>query len=142
MWTFESRTGKWFNPAGAFVVKGYAGGNCGKNKEGINNPDLQDKANIGPLPEGMYTFGKMINTDPDKTKWEKAHLGPHAIELIPDADNDMHGRSDFYAHGDTTPSGNASQGCIILPRPVRDAANASKDRRVKVVADYVAPVIQ
>ena len=141
MWTFEVRTGKWYNPNGAIVVKGYAGGNCGKNPEGVNNPDLEDQPCIGPLPEGLYTFGTLINIDPDKTKWEKPHLGPHAIPLIPDPSNNMKGRSGFFIHGDTTPSGNASEGCIILNRPYRDAAAASPDQQVKVVADFTSDMV-
>ena len=129
MWCFESRTGKWFDPTGALVVKGYAGGNCGKNKEGINNPDKQNVEKIGPLPEGMYSLGQLIL---------ESHLGAYAIQLIPDADNQMFGRKDFFCHGDTTPSGNASEGCLILPRAIREALWKSTDRRVKVIADYSA----
>jgi Protein of unknown function (DUF2778) len=129
MWTFESSTGKWFNPAGQFVVKGYAGGNCGKNPEGINNPSMQNVHNIGPLPEGMYTLGKLLL---------ESHLGKYAIELLPDADNQMFGRADFYCHGDTDPAGRASEGCIILPHDNRVALWTSSDKRVKVVAHYVA----
>lgn len=124
MHTFEISTGNWYDPAGAFVSKGYAGGNCGKNPEGRNNPAMCSVKNIGPLPEGMYTLGEPV---------EHSHLGPFAIPLKPDADNEMHGRGDFYVHGDTTPSGNASMGCIIQPRATRNAAHASPDQRLRVV---------
>lgn len=128
MWIFESSTGKWYDPSGKFLVKGYAGGNCGKNPEGVNNPEMQGKKHIGPLPEGLYELGKLVL---------ESHLGKYAISLVPDESNDMLGRSDFYVHGDTTPSGNASEGCIIIPRSYREALWASKDRQVKVVAIYV-----
>ena len=124
MHTFEISTGNFYNPTGAFVSKAYAGGNCGKNPEGRNNAAMCSVKNIGPLPEGLYTMGAPV---------EHSHLGPFAIPLTPDPTNEMHGRGDFYVHGDTTPSGNASEGCIILPRAVREALHASPDTRIRVV---------
>jgi len=91
MWIFESSTGEWFDPNGTFLVKGYAGGSCGKNPEGINNPKLQGEAKIGPLPEGLYTLGNLVL---------ESHLGKFAISLVPDPSNNMMGRGDFYVHGD------------------------------------------
>ena len=99
MWIFEISTGKFFAPGPVLKSKGYAGGNCGKNPEGINNADMQSVHDIGPLPEGLYTRGKLV---------PQSHLGRDAIALIPDPSNEMHGRGDFYLHGDTTPSGKAS----------------------------------
>jgi hypothetical protein len=131
-WTFEIRTGKFYDPDGKFVSKGYAGGNCGKNPEGIDNPDDEGLKNIGPLPEGLYTFGTPI---------PQSHLGKFAIPLIPDAANDMKGRSAFFLHGDTTPPGKASEGCIIQPRTTRDAAWASSDHQLRVVADFDGAVV-
>ena len=117
-WTFEQSTGRILDPSGTVVATGYAGGNCGNNPEGKNNPDMQDRPGIGPLPEGLYNFGTPV---------DHSHLGAFAVPLIPDPSNEMYGRSDFYFHGDTTPSGNASEGCIIGPRQVREAAAASGD---------------
>jgi hypothetical protein len=124
MWTFEIITGKWFNPSGEVVSKGYAGGNCGKNPEARNNPDFIKVPKVGPLPPGDYAMGTPV---------EHSHLGPFAIPLTPDPTNDMHGRSAFFIHGDTTPPGNASEGCIILPRSARDEAYNSPDHQVRVV---------
>lgn len=132
MWTFESRTGKLFDPSGKLVWTGYAGGNKGKNPEGVNNPDMQDVPNVGPLPEGVYTFGKLFL---------ESHLGPYAIELVPDPANDMHGRGDFFCHGDHIGApGTASEGCIIMPRPIRERMFKGVERQIRVVADYV-PVV-
>lgn len=122
-WIFE-QTGKLFAPDGTLAATGYAGGNCGKNPEGINNPAMQCVAKVGPLPRGLYTFGQPVI---------QSHLGPFAIPLIPDAGNDMCGRSGFYCHGDTTPSGNASEGCVIVPRAIRNAMWANSDHVLKVV---------
>ena len=120
MWTFEQRTGNVRDPSGKLLaITGYSGGNCGKNPEGKNNPDMQGVKGIGPLPRGIYTM---------QTPVDHTHLGPFAIPLLPDASNDMLGRGGFYIHGDTVPSGNASEGCIIVPRWVRNAMWASGEQ--------------
>lgn len=124
-WTFEITTSKFYDPSGAVVSVGYAGGNCGKNPEGRNNAAMCSVKNIGPLPEGLYTLGIPV---------DHSRLGAFAIPLIPDSSNEMYGRGDFYMHGDTVPSGNASEGCIILPRSTREAAHASSDQRIQVKA--------
>ena len=124
MSTFEQSTGKLFDASGKFLAKGYAGGNDGKNPEGVNNPNMQDVKSIGPLPQGTYTFGVAV---------DHSTLGAFAIPLIPDSDNEMFGRGHFYMHGDTTPSGNASEGCIIMPPAIRHQLYNSDDKTVIVV---------
>lgn len=128
-WTYEQKTGKLFKPMknGTFlecVATGYAGGNQGRNPEGKNNPDMQGVKKIGPLPCGLYTFG---------TPLKHSNLGPFAIPLTPDPGNEMFGRGGFYMHGDTTPSGDASEGCIILGRITRQACWDSIDHQLKVI---------
>jgi hypothetical protein len=44
----------------------------------------------------------------------------------------MLGRSAFYMHGDTTPSGKASEGCIIQARAVREEFYASPEMKIEV----------
>lgn len=126
MWTYEQTSGRLYDPEGNLRATGYAGGNCGKNPEGINNHAMQGFRSIGPLPVGFYTFGVMVHPHP--------HLGAYALKLIPDADNEMFGRSLFYMHGDTPQPRCASEGCIIMPRQVRLACGESDDRRLQVVA--------
>lgn len=122
-WTYEQETGKLYDPSGVNVAQGYAGGNCGKNPEGQNNPAMQGVPSIGPLPQGDYTFAEPIL---------QSHLGPFAIPLIPAEGNTMFGRGHFYMHGDTTPSGNASEGCIIMPRNIRNLCWNSDDHQLTV----------
>lgn len=111
MWIYEQSTGKLYSPDGLHAATGYAGGNGGKNPEGVNNHAKQGERNIGPLPCGVYTFGQVVL---------ESHLGPFAIPLIPERSNKMLGRSAFYVHGDkSSPSRSASEGCIIMPRAVR-----------------------
>ena len=123
-WTYKQSTGELLDPTGQHIANGYAGGNCGKNPEGKNNKLLQAVKSVGPIPVGKYTLGEVVLT---------SHLGPYAIPLIPYHDNKMFGRGGFYMHGDTTPSGNASEGCIIMPRIVRVRVYGSDDRTIEVV---------
>ena len=125
-WAYQQSTGNDYDPAGALIATGYSGGNCGMNKEGVNNPSLQAAHCVGPLPIGIYTFGTPIN---------HPKLGPFAIPLIPDPANTMFGRAVFYIHGDTSACNqSASEGCIILPRAIREAMWNSPDHQLTVTA--------
>lgn len=126
MWKYDQTSGRMFRPDGALLAHGYAGGNCGKHPEAVNNHAMQNCKGIGPLPVGIYTLGDLIEKHP--------HLGPFVIVLIPFTENKMFGRGDFRIHGDTTPPGKASEGCIILPRTARLEMARSADRGLQVVA--------
>lgn len=66
----------------------------------------------------------------------ESKLGPFAIPLIPDPSNEMYGRGDFYCHGDSIENpGCASEGCVILPRTVRETIWNSTDHELQVVAN-------
>jgi hypothetical protein len=129
MWTFEIITGKLYDASGAYTAQGYAGGNLGKNPEGKDNPADENVPDVGPLPEGMYTLGSPV---------EGTHMGIFAIPLIPDPSNNMVGRSGFFCHGDTTPPGNASEGCVVMPYVTRVRMWQSNDHRLSVVAKVQA----
>lgn len=104
----------------------YAGGNCGKNPEGVNNPAMQDQPCIGPLPQGVYAIG----TPGD-------HIGPASMPLTPDPANEMFGRAGFYIHGDNSEMNHsASEGCIVASKVIRSqiAANLDTENRVTVTA--------
>lgn len=124
MWTYEQDTGRMLRPDSTLAGTGYAGGNEGKNPEGINNHEMQGVSKIGPLPLGIYTMGNPLM---------QSHLGPFAIPLIPSPSNEMFMRSAFFCHGDTTPSGNASEGCIIQARSVRNEMWNSDDHTLQVI---------
>jgi len=125
-WKFIITTGEMFTPEGKLLVAGYAGGNLGKNPEGINNPAMCSIHDIGPLPMGIYTFGQLFNPHP--------RVGAYAFELLPDVGNDMYGRSGFFCHGDTKTPRCASEGCIVLPRWAREAMYSSQIRTLIVTA--------
>lgn len=136
-WIFDCSTGKQYDPSGKLVGIGYAGGNCGHNPEGVNNPALQAAKCVGPLPYGPkedgtpngYTLGTPV---------EGSHLGPLAIPLIPDSDNIMFGRGSFYVHADliSGPPHSASEGCNVQSHTVRAAMAESSDNRLLVVNGY------
>jgi hypothetical protein len=103
-WLYVQATGELYSLAGT----GYAGKGAGKN-----NPALQRERSVGPLPAGYYDIGPPRDGG--------AH-GPLVRPLTPDPANAMFGRSAFLIHGDSlTRPGDASEGCIIMPRSVRAA---------------------
>lgn len=120
MWLYEQTTGS-LSSDGNHVAMGYSGAGDGKN-----NPDAQDQHNVGPLPQGKYTIGAPHDTT--------SH-GPYVLALTPDPANEMFGRSAFLLHGDSVKApGTASQGCIIMPRTIRERVWDSGDRDLTVVA--------
>jgi hypothetical protein len=119
-WKYEQENGQ-LSQNGADVAIGYSGAGGGKN-----NPAMQEAQRIGPIPRGRYTIGEPVNTE--------TH-GPYVLRLTPDDANDMHGRSGFLIHGDSVKApGTASEGCIIMPRWVREQIWNSGDLDLEVVA--------
>ena len=125
MFTYEQSSGRLYGPDGTHIATGYAGGNEGKNPEGVNNHSMQDQKGIGPLPTGFYTFGEVV---------AQSQLGPFAIPLVPLPGNQMFGRGGFYCHGDTAQlNHSASEGCMIFPRQVRNEIVSSNDKQLAVI---------
>lgn len=104
---------------------GSLGGYAGRG-EGRNSHAHQHVKNIGPIPCGEYTIGKAI---------DHLKLGPVALPLIPSRFNEMHGRGDFYVHGNNAQN-DASEGCIIQDRTVRLMLSQSEDRRLVVIPKW------
>jgi hypothetical protein len=103
------------------IGRGYSGSDLGKN-----NPQYESIPSTGPIPQGAYTIQAPVD-DP--------HMGPFALGLTPDPDQDMYGRAGFFIHGDSIEHpGQASEGCIILSRAVREQIWSSGDTRLQVVA--------
>lgn len=125
MWYYLQASGELLRTTAIVVGTGYAG-----HGEGKNNPGLQHVANVGPLPCGDYLI-------------EEAHdslmHGPLCFRLTPDPLNDMFGRDHMMIHGDSIEHpGEASQGCVVMARHIRDFINTSVDRRLRVLADREA----
>ena len=117
-WTYSQKTGYLTRGGHTYSKTGYSGAGVGKN-----NPAMQDKRAVGPIPRGKYKIGKARDTD--------LH-GPHVMDLTPDGHNAL-GRTEFLIHGDSVSHpGTASQGCIILPRAVREKISGSGDHALIV----------
>lgn len=111
MWTYQQSTGKLLRN-GIDVATGYSG-----HGEGLNNPAMQQVRMVGPAPRGTYTIGP-AHTHP--------HLGPIAMQLTPDAGNEMFGRSGFFIHGDNEQMNHTgSDGCLIFSRGTRAGISAA-----------------
>lgn len=123
MWSYKQSTGELFrtgSPVTTPVAVGHAGVGTGKN-----NPDLQCVQDIGPIPRGDWTISALTDTPSLKG----------ALPLTPKTGTDVCGRKDFFIHGDSVAQpGWASQGCIILPKEVRELIAASGDLHLRVVA--------
>jgi hypothetical protein len=115
-WTYNQATGEIrYNqtPRG----NGYSGYGNAKNW-----PDREAEPNMGPIPRGEWHIG-LPYTHP--------HLGPVVMNLDPVGHN-ADGRSLFRIHGDNV-THDASHGCIILPRKIREEIAASRDHQLWVV---------
>jgi hypothetical protein len=119
-WQYDQDTG-WISSAqGGQVAQGYSGSGAAKN-----NPAAQSFPNMGPIPVGQYEIGP---------PYDNLKTGPYTMNLTPNQFNMMYGRSEFRIHGDSlTDPGNASEGCIVLPRPVRELIWESGDHSLMVV---------
>lgn len=116
MWRYEQSTGRLWHLVGT----GYSGA-----EECKNQPDCESIRNRGPIPRGKWRLVE---------KYDSPARGPFCIRLDPAYGTDTHGRSAFLIHGDSIREpGTASQGCIIMPRSVREAIWASGDRELEVV---------
>ena len=121
MWLWQQAQHTMMDPAGRVLDRtGYSGKGTAKN-----DPDKQCVVDQGPIPRGTYTVGPAMN---------HPRLGPVSIPLTPHPINDMCQRFGFFIHGESVSDpGNASDGCIVLPRASREAIHSSTDKTLEVV---------
>jgi hypothetical protein len=118
---YKQSTGQLFRPDGSIRGTGYAG-----RGEGKNNPAMENIEGTGPLPQGYYT-AQEPRDDPK--------VGVYAMPLDPSSLNEMFGRSAFFMHGDSAEHpGEASEGCIVMPKDVRLNFWLDSDHLIKVIA--------
>jgi hypothetical protein len=121
MWTYKQLTGELYDSTMKRIATGYSGAGDGKN-----NPAMQEVRNIGPLPKGIYSIGAPRDL-------QGGPHGPFVLPLTPNPKNEMFGRAGFLIHGDNS-THTASEGCIILPLPIRMAISQSPDKALEVIA--------
>ncbi len=120
MITYEQATGKLVDRDADVRGMGYSG-----HGAGVNNPSMQDIKNVGPIPKGYYSIGPFFD-DPEK--------GPIVCHLLPQPGTETFGRSGFMIHGDNHAMNHtASEGCIILIRPVREWLRDSNENVLEVI---------
>jgi hypothetical protein len=115
----------WFLPDGTLLD---ADCYSGAFPLGFNNPQMVAVKDIGPICPGMFTIGPLLQNHPK--------LGKNVMELIPDPDTQMYGRSGLFLHGKPLPPEDirsGSDGCICAQESTRLAVNSSPDRRLQVV---------
>lgn len=119
-WTFQQSTGALTAPDGTLVGHGYSG-----NGPDLDNPAAQGVIDHGPIPQGGWIIGTFA---------DRPVVGEFAAPLTPCEDTDTLGRSGFYVHGDNPAMDHtASDGCVVLLRPLREAIAISGDRLLRVV---------
>lgn len=118
MWTYTQLRGQALNN-GDLIGIGYSGYGSGKN-----NPDMESVPDVGPIPRGQWRI----------VRWDDHHgeKGPQVAVLEPVGHN-AHGRSEFLIHGDSSAHpGQASHGCIIMGRDIRDQWRQSGNMEIMV----------
>lgn len=119
-WVYDQSTGD-LTHEGDFSGTGYSG--AGRTlAEGRNNPDMEAVRSCGPIPCGKWSIGPVHDS---------ATTGPMTMDLNP-VGHDAHGRTVFRIHGDNKAS-NASHGCIVLARGIREEIATSADKTLVVV---------
>lgn len=120
-WQYNQKTGE-LKRDGIAVGLGYSG-----HGEGKNNPIRQSVPNVGPIPCGFWEICGPPYTSADH--------GPYVLRLKPLADTLTFGRSSFLMHGDSRQyPGEASMGCVVLPREIRTEVWQSGDYRLEVIS--------
>ncbi len=118
MWTYSQGGGE-LKRDGKTRGVGYSG-----HSQGKNNPLMQSIKNTGPIPRGLWHVGPPKDTN--------IH-GPYVLRLTPDKFTNCFARSGFLVHGDSkVRPGEASHGCIILSRSLREELWESGDHELTV----------
>ena len=86
---------------------------------GLNNPATQFMADLGPIPQGVFTIGEAFH---------HPVAGPVCMRLTPDDATETHGRAGFMMHGDNCEMDHtASDGCVIAALEFREQVRAARD---------------
>ena len=113
------------NPPAVYISMVHSSVPVTREQDLLRKPDetgaMENVADTGPIPTGRYSIGR-----PHRS----ARTGPHVMNLTPMGHN-AHGRTAFQIHGNNA-TNNASNGCVILPRNVREQISNSGDADLTV----------
>jgi hypothetical protein len=124
-WEYVQSTGQMTYVDNQTGVRTASGTGYSGQGPGVNNSAMQNQANVGPIPQGTYDIGQA---------YRHQTLGPVTMNLDPRPGTNAFGRDLFRIHGDNAcQCQSASEGCIVLPRNVRERINNSGDRELRVV---------
>lgn len=118
MIVYDQKSGH-YSVRGIFLGTGYSGFG-----PGLNNPEMENVQNVGPIPRGKWHI----------ERWDDHHgeKGPQVAVLKPVGHN-AHGRSAFLIHGDNSDMNHtASHGCPIANRTIRNALRVSDETELEV----------
>lgn len=123
MWIFKQSTGELFKSGDPKpIAVGYSG-----HEQGKNNPVLQTVRDLGPIPEGFWTFAALIE--------DGGRLGKNILHIIAKVGTATFGRSGFFMHGENPEHpGMSSDGCLIFPMAIRLRIWESGDHDLQVIA--------
>lgn len=121
MWKYSQLEGSLVGATGATIAMGYSG----YGVDGKNNPAAQGTRDVGPIPRGIWDIGH---------PFDSSIHGPFCLPLVLIDPAQMGERDGFLIHGDSlTHPGEASHGCIILPKFARHKIWDSMDHQLEVV---------
>jgi len=119
MWVYDATKGSLSR--GNLIGMGYSGFGPGKN-----NSAMEGVPDVGPIPRGEWTI---VGPPTDTTDH-----GPYVLGLQPKVGTSTLGRSGFLMHGDSRINpGDASHGCIVMSRAIREMVWQSGDRDLGVI---------
>ena len=119
MHIYSQSSGKLWGSSGEIIATGYSGYGRGKN-----NAALQGVKSVGPIPRGEWVITGV---------YDSKRVGPLAIILEPSG-HDALDRTYFRIHGDSIRHpGEASKGCIIQGRVIRQAIIDYNDKILRVI---------
>lgn len=113
-----------YNQRGLLTVGGVEFSAYSGHGIGLNNPEMENIQDVGPIPRGEWEVIQWHDHYEDK--------GPCVAQLSP-VEHDAHGRVGFLCHGDNS-FGNhtASHGCIIAAHDARQVWRDSGDMTLTV----------
>ncbi len=124
-WEYNQRTGNIVHRGNNGRITPGSGSNGYSGAPGfVNDPNAESRRSQGPIPRGSYTINPQINSE---------NTGVGVLPLTPNPGTNTFGRDNFQIHGDNPRlNQTGSEGCIILPRNVRNRINGSGDNQLIV----------